>query len=364
MVPLAKAFEAQGDEVLWATAADTAPRLRSDGFSVADAGLGDRESMAVVFADPEIMALPPEQRPPVMGPRLFGRVRPPRMLADLLPIAREFAPDLIVADTFELASPLVAALLGVRHVTHSFGPLLPAQRLEAAADYAAPLWHEHGLEPRPFGGVYDDIYLDVYPPSLFIGDSGHVPHIQSLRPVEYESGADELLPEWIGASELPLVYVTMGTVFSDLGAITDIVNGVRDLSVQVLVTVGPHWDPAALGEQPPNVHIAKYVPQRQILPHCAMVVSHGGSGTFLASIAAGLPQILVPQGADQFLNAEAGARAGLATVVPPTNLSPQAVHAAAERMLGDGSIHAAVARVADEIERMPSPSAVAQLLRN
>ena len=102
----------------------------------------------------------------------------------------------------------------------------------------------------------------------------------------------------------PLVYVTFGTVFNrDLSLIATVVDGVRALPVDVVVTLGPGNDPAALGEQPPNVQVAEYIPQAELLPRCAAVVSHAGSGTFLAALAQGVPQLLLPQAADQFLNA-------------------------------------------------------------
>jgi UDP:flavonoid glycosyltransferase YjiC (YdhE family) len=107
------------------------------------------------------------------------------------------------------------------------------------------------------------------------------------------------------------------------------------------------------------VHVAQYVPQRQILPHCSVVISHGGSGTFLGSLAAELPQVLVPQGADQFLNAEAGAKAGVATAILPSVLTPEAVTDAVAAMLGSDEARSAAARVAREIAEMPSPAEVA-----
>jgi UDP:flavonoid glycosyltransferase YjiC (YdhE family) len=359
MLPLAVALVGQGDTVLWATAADSAERIAAMGVPTAAAGLGEREGMALVMADPEIQGLPPEARPPVMGPKLFGAVRAPKMLEDLLPIAQDFSPDLVVADTFEFAAPIVARRLGVRNLTHSFGPLLPPPRLASGAKYVESLWLSHGLEPRPYGGVYDHVYLDVYPPSLSSGSRDHLPRVQLVRPVELETGEDEELPSWGTSGEDPLVYVTMGTVFSDTTALSAIVAGVRDLDVRVLVTVGPHWSPGALGEQPAKVHVAQYVPQRQILPHSSVVISHGGSGTFLGSVAAGLPQVLVPQGADQFLNAEAGAKAGVAIVVPPAALTPEAIAEAVATMLANDDVRSAAARVAQEIAGMPTPEEVA-----
>ena len=363
MLPLALALVEQGDEVLWATAADSAERVAAMGVPTAPAGLGEREAMAIILADPEIIALTPEQRPPVMGSKLFGAVRASQMLSDLLPVATDFQPELIIGDTFELAAPVVAAELGVRNLSHSFGPLIPPERLAKAAEYSESMWSDRGLEPRPYGGLYDHLYLDVYPPSMSTTPRDHLPPVQLVRPVEIETGEDEALPALVTSGGDPLVYGTLGTVFSDTAALSTIVAGVRDLDVRVLVTVGPHWDPAALGDQPANVHVAQYVPQRQILGHASVVVSHGGSGTFLGSVARGLPQVLVPQGADQFLTADAAATAGVASVVRPSELSAEAIREVVVHALASDEMRATAVRVAQEIDDMPSPAEVAASLR-
>ena len=68
------------------------------------------------------------------------------------------------------------------------------------------------------------------------------------------------------------------------------------------MTVGPHGDPAALGPQPAHVMVERYVSQTAVLPLCAAVVSHGGSGTVFGAAGLGLPQVCLPQAADQFRN--------------------------------------------------------------
>lgn len=87
-----------------------------------------------------------------MFPKMFGGVAAPIMLADLLPIVRDWEPDLIVHDAAELAGPIVAALLDIPNVVKSFGALTPRERVAAAGDEVAPLWRSLGLDPRPFGG--------------------------------------------------------------------------------------------------------------------------------------------------------------------------------------------------------------------
>jgi MGT family glycosyltransferase len=218
----------------------------------------------------------------------------------------------------------------------------------------APLWLEHGLEPRPYGGAYEHLYLDIYPPGLAAGDAAHVGTVQSIRPAAGEARKP--------VESEPLVYVTFGTVFEDLTLLRTIVEGVRELPVRVLVTVGPNGDPDALGVQPENVEVARYVPQAEVLPRCAAVVSHGGSGTFLAALAHGLPQLIVPQGADQYLNAQALARSGAGLVLAPDAASAQAAHDATRPLLDEPEHTEAAQRIAAQIADMPAPDEVAALL--
>ena len=365
LVPLARVFLARGHEVLWAAHEKVCSRLQAEGFDARPAGL-DEGATSQAFAQryPEFDALPPAERPDFMFPRIFGRSRSGPMLEALMPIARDWQPSLLVCDQAELAGPLAAAALGVPNVTHSFGSLLPAIRLERAAEDMAPLWEEHGLEPRPYAGTYDHLYLDIYPASLRAAADDHLPDVQPVRPVAFATGGGDPAPAWLEAkSSDPLVYVTFGTVFNTNHAlIGSVVEALRELPVRVLVTVGPDQDVDQLGPQPANVHVATYIPQTQVLPRCAAVVSHAGSGTFLAALGHGLPQVLLPQAADQFLNAAAGARCGAAIAVTPEECDVETVREAAKRVLDEPSLGEAAGRLGGEIAAMPGPDEVVERL--
>ncbi|HEY8626047.1 MAG TPA: glycosyltransferase, partial [Solirubrobacteraceae bacterium] len=84
---------------------------------------------------------------------------------------------------------------------------------------------------------------------------------------------------------------------------------------------------------PANAVVERYIPQALLLPHCSAVVSHGGSGSVLATLGAGLPMLLVPQGADQFENAAHCRRLGAARVLLPDELTADAARAAAVSLL-------------------------------
>ena len=354
MFPLARALERAGHELRWACAPEVCPELRAKGFDVRPAGLYDLDPSPLRHPPPEVAALPPAQRPDHLFHLVFGPRRAEPMLADLMPIADEWRPHLLVCEQGELAGPVAAARLGVPNVTHAFGRLLPTVRVARAGEAMADLWRAQGLEPRPFAGTYDHLYVDIYPPGLQTAETAHVGTVQPIRP------ADPI--ERDPAAE-PLVYITFGTVFNhDLNLFATALEAVRELDVRVVVTLGPGNDPAALGPQPPGVTVAEFIPPAQLLPACAAVVSHAGSGTVLAALAAGVPQVLLPQAADQFLNAEAGARGGVAIAVPPGELSAASVRAALERVLGDAAFRTAAQRAQAEIAAMPDADAVAEEL--
>ena len=365
MVPLARAVVGRGHDVLWAVPADGVAHVERAGIpTVTAGGAGLTRPAEVRRRFPELDALQPAEVPDVLFSKMFGAVATPAILDDLAPIALEWRPDLVVADAAEFAGHILAAELGVPSVTKGFGPLLPEHRVSAIEAELSSLWRARGLEPRPYGGSYDHLYLDIYPPALVLQAAAHVPRRQPLRPVADDGTleAPAPLPVPDTPAGAPLVYVTMGTVFNDPGPLRVVLAALGGLDVRVLATVGPHGDPDVLGPQPAHVRVERYVPQTLVLPHCDLVVSHGGSGTALAALALGLPQLCLPQGADQFLNAAAISQSGAGFALAPGEAGVDTVHDAVALLLEDPSFAGAAARVGESIAAMPSPDDVAAVL--
>jgi UDP:flavonoid glycosyltransferase YjiC (YdhE family) len=360
MIPLAKAFLAAGHEVRWVTSADLCPVVAGAGLDVTAAGLaGDRLQALEQNLLPRRNALPPDQRAEFMFPARFGEGLAPAMLPELLAIAREWRPDLVVHEHGELAAPLVGRLVGARIVTHAFGGGIPAAFVAEAGERVRALWSEHGLDLPPHAGCYADGFLDICPAAVQSVPIDHVPNRMALRPVAY-SGQDTSWEPPPGDD--PLVYLTLGTVHVQQPLLALALESLADLDLRVLVALGPEGDQEVLGPHPSNVTLSTWVPQAQVLPHCAVVVSHAGSGTFLGALAAGVPQLCLPQAADQFRNAAGGVRAGAALWLPPDQVSGPAVVTAVQRLLVEPSFRTAAAGVADDVGRMPSPADVVALL--
>ncbi len=218
--------------------------------------------------------------------------------------------------------------------------------------------------PRAWAGCYDHLYLDVYPPSLRPAHGDYIVRRQSLRPIPFSVDLSDTSEAFTSiGDDRPIVYLTFGTLFnSTSGPFSAAVEALADLPVQVIVTVGPSGDPHAFGPQPGNVGVYRYIPQTTILPVCSLVVSHGGSGTFLAALDHGLPQLCLPQAADQFGNAEHGTRAGVALRLPPQEVSRDSVRNAVERLLSEPSYRTNATRTQTELRAMPSPNEIAAVI--
>jgi UDP:flavonoid glycosyltransferase YjiC (YdhE family) len=362
-VPLGRALLAAGHDLLVATGPDLQTRVAGDGFAAVVAGPTAMEAAMTAMADPAVADAPAGESWHFAA-AMFGSVIAPAKLPMLRQLVNDFRPDLVVHPPVDVAAPLVAAEHGLPSVTYGFGQVLEPQLVAALSERVAPLWREAGLHPDPYAGIYRGRYLDPCPPTLQL-DRG--PAARTAEPIRPEVPGDPraALPEWASFGARPVMYLSLGTVplFNQLDKFVTLLAELAHDDVELVVTVGQLNEPAGLGPQPANVHIERWLPLAPLLPRCDAVVCHAGSGTTLAALTVGLPLVLVPQGADQFTNAAACQRAGVARVLAPDLVTSIAVREAVAAILRTDSTERAVARhVAAEIATMPSATEVARHL--
>jgi UDP:flavonoid glycosyltransferase YjiC (YdhE family) len=355
LLPLAHAFRERGDSVAFATAERTCARARQHGFEGLPAGLHvDELEARFGHRRAQLAALPPPERRRFVFAWRFASLDAPAKLDALLAAARAWRPDLLVHESADLAAPAVAASLGLPSVHHAFGRAIPQASLDESAEALAELWARAGAPVEPNGGLYRGPYIDICPPSLR-GDGP--PPGTDVRPLRPSEPADET-----SRSDPPFVYVTLGTAFKDTALLRVLLDGLADVDCEVLMTVGRDFDPDSLAPWPANATVERYVPQAEVLPRCAAVVAHGGSGSTLGALAHGLPLLLVPQGADQFDNASACRNAGAAIVLMPGEQTEAAVRDAVRVLLTEERYRNRAQAVATEIAAMPSAAEVAASL--
>jgi MGT family glycosyltransferase len=97
----------------------------------------------------------------------------------------------------------------------------------------------------------------------------------------------------------PLVLVAMSSTYQDqIDLLQRVVDALCTLPVRAVVTTGPALDSAAL-RPGTNVTVVPSAPHRQVLQEAALVVTHGGHGTVIKALAAGVPMVVLPHGRDQ-----------------------------------------------------------------
>ena len=161
--------------------------------------------------------------------------------------------------------------------------------------------------------------------------------------------------------------VALSSTYQDHGAtLQRIADALGELPVRAVVTTGPAIEPEAI-DAPANVAVVRSAPHRRLMPEAALVVTHGGHGTVVKALAAGVPLVVLPHGRDQADNAvrvtERGAGLKLARTAQPS-----AIAAAVRSVIADPGYRAAAARLGaairadaagsallDELEAVPAP---------
>jgi len=153
---------------------------------------------------------------------------------------------------------------------------------------------------------------------------------------------------WAGPPGRPLVLVGLSsTVMRQEGLLQRAANALGQLQVRGLVTTGPAVDPEVIAA-PPNVTVTRWVRHADILPHCSAVITHGGHGTVMKALIAGVPLVVVPLGRDQPDNAARVVYAGAGTRLRK-NASVSALRAAVAQVIDDPGYRAAAGRIADRL---------------
>jgi UDP:flavonoid glycosyltransferase YjiC (YdhE family) len=364
MLQLALTGRRCGHDIAWAAPSDAMTTLVDRGFDLFEAG-ASAAVCRIAYRErwPEYATLRGSELGDHMFSKQFGGVVAPAMIDGLTQAVESWKPDLVVNELGAVAAPLVCRIASVPHATHAFGLMMPRKRLDLAAREFAPWWREAGLEVPAGCGLFEHLYIDIAPPTLQTTDGRALAPVQLAMPNLAQPASLEHLPAEVAqilkrSPSRPVIYLTFGTVYNRSPLLPVIVDGLARLDSTVIATVGNDGDTQPLQRLPSNVHAFRYIPQNLLLPHCSVVVSHGGAGTMLAAFSYGLPQLVLPQGADQFRNADACTTVGAGISLTLGAVDADAIEHAASSLLGLGSYRQSAQQIANEIRSMPSPEEV------
>jgi UDP:flavonoid glycosyltransferase YjiC (YdhE family) len=325
LVPFARAFERAGHEVMVAGPPPLAGPARDAGFGFWEFDPPPEDELGAIWG--RVPDLPPDEANRVVVGEIFGRLNTTAALPRLHAAFEEWRPDVVLRDPNEYGAALAAEQHGVPHgriaislaSTEELGLGLAAGAIDA-------IRRAEGLEPDSAADVLrGSPWLSVFPASL---DEGAQPDTHRFRDPAWAAAPGPLPDWWPGRDEQPLVYVTFGSVAGQFPQALPVygvaLEAVAGLPARVLLTVGNDLDLDALPAAPDNVRVERWVPQQDVLAHAAAAVVHGGSGSTLGAIAAGVPLVVVPLFADQPENARRVAEVGAGIAVEPNRDEPKA----------------------------------------
>ncbi|MFB6610371.1 glycosyltransferase [Agromyces sp. NPDC056379] len=306
----------------------------------------------------------------------------PVQAADTIAAIDELRPDLVVVSSFAVGAMIAAESRGVPFdllIPNTYA--LPAKGMPPFGVGLAPGRGAMGaLRDRAFGAAGRRLFdrFALAPLNAVRTDHGVEPvatmwnQMQHARrqlvltsaafdfPAELPANARYVGPilddpSWAAdapwtppSGDDPLVLVAMSSTFQNhvdcLQRITDALGG---LPVRGVVTTGPAVEPSAISA-PANVAVVASAPHREVMRHASLLVTHGGHGTVIKTLAAGLPLVILHHGRDQADNAVRVTERGAGVAISRRSPSRKIGRAVAS-VLGDDRYRRAAARLGEQV---------------
>lgn len=356
MLPFARGLQARGHDVRFAAIDEMAQEIAGQGFDHLVMA-GPSEALRAEI-EAEMAKIPPKERGKAWSRKVFAGHLPRLALPGLLTALAEWRPDVIIRETTEFTGLIAAQKLGIPHVRLE---IVNGESEESfGTNYGShidALREQVSLPPLGPGYIADEPSFSEHPQVLDM-----TPRVNTRAPVRYRTDTpapvdvDAERPEWLPRGDRPLVYATFGTVAAGVESGAQIyqkaLDALADLPVSILLTTGRDAPPDLLGAVPENATVRPFVPQAEVFPHAALMLCHGGSGTVVAGLSAGLPLVIAPLFADQDDNARCLAERGLCRMV--ANPDPDTLREAVREALADPAMRERAQEAARDIAATPS----------
>ena len=324
-----------------------------DQYAAVRAALGARPADALIvdptfFAGSVIAALPAAERPPVI-------------VAGVLPLSypsRDVAP-------FGTGTPPMPGVLGrLRNaVLATMTRTVVFGRVQRVADEV-----QCALIGIPMGWPFlewlphADAVIQLAVPS-FEYPRPDAPDTLHFTGPAFAPTSGHGLPDWWGDLDAApsVVHVTQGTIANDdlTELILPTIRGLAGGDVLVVVSTGG-VPVDRLGELPPNVRAAEFLPYAELFAHTDVFVTNGGYGGTQFALSHGVPIVVAPGKEDKVEVAARVAWSGVGINLKTQRPTPDAIAAAVNTVLEEPRFRAAAQRIGADIEASPGAAGFAE----
>jgi UDP:flavonoid glycosyltransferase YjiC (YdhE family) len=369
LVPLIEAAVRGGHEVMVAGPPPLAAAVERAGYRFWEGAQPPEDELGALWE--RVPTVSPDEANEIVIGQIFAGLNVHAMLPGLEAAFEEWQPHALIREEAEFASAIAAERQGVPHARVGVSLMgLEGMALEFAG--AGLDEHHRGIVER----IWASPYLTSVPAGLEDSQAARPSATHRFRDPA-ASAPGQPLPDWWAGDSRPLVYVSFGSVAGTTpGAdalYAAVYEAAAELPARVLLTLGqPDADVEALGPAPANLRVERWVAPADVLTQADAVVSHGGFGTTLGAIAAGLPLVVVPLFGDQPDNARQVETVGAGAVVwPDADAPPEAMRSsidpvvlceAVATVLEDPAYGRVASELAAEMAAQPPPDEVLGVL--
>ncbi|MFC0107536.1 nucleotide disphospho-sugar-binding domain-containing protein [Kibdelosporangium aridum] len=281
----------------------------------------------------------------------------------LLELTKDWRPDVVVGGLVTYAAGLLATRLGVPYVRQSSDIVPTTDHDIGATEELRPELERLGLTGLPQAAMT----IDVCPPSL--RPSALPANTQPMRWIP--GNRQRRLEPWMYTrpKDRRRVLITGGTRTLMLktpgSSMRNLVDQLADAGAEVLIAA-PEAAAKEFGAELGDVRIG-WIPLDVVAPTCDVAVNHGGGATVMTLMAAGVPQLIMPESARANTVAQALADFGAApSVEPPREGSDQnavdVVAAGSREILANPGYAQQAQALAKEIAALPAPAEIARMM--
>lgn len=291
-----------------------------------------------------------------------------QVLSQILEAVRAESPDYVVYDPMCLWGRMLGELLRIPAISFrptmavsavgSFGAFMKSRAamfpgmFEKAAEELVSLTRDFGLPPmdlpgmllhteplnlvcvprafQPGGDSFDERFVFVGPSIRARGDTGDFPF------AHLEGG--------------PVLFISLGTLFNnwpDFYRMCFAAFG--GTPWRVVLSSGHAVNAAELGPIPSNFLVRPSVPQLEVLERTSVFVTHGGANSLMESFHYGVPVVVIPQMAEQPLNALRVAELGVGVALEKETVSVEQLRQAVDRVATEPSFREKVRGMQQEV---------------
>lgn len=259
---------------------------------------------------------------------------------------RRLAADVVVIDPLYYPAAIAAHVEGIpwASVSNSLNPVLPPhldsallQTTRALGPRRAAIFGGYGAHPEFSGADVLSPYLNVtFTTEALCGPVANVELVGPSFPLHRRGDEVPMQPL---PKDRPIVYASFG---SQIYHWPEIFAKLRRLDVHLVLSAGELCHQLEPNE---SCQIYRYAPQRTILEHAKVFITHGGANSFMESIAAGVPMLLSPMCNDQFHQAYFLERCQIGLTTDLRTIPESELAAAIQTLLADGPHRAAMSKL-------------------